>query len=154
MNVFHSLSGGKLFGIFFSLGGACSKELTGAGYPDREAFLMFRAGFGYHGIDGWGQMVRLGVLDEAAFVVMFRGYDRLVIGMLNDMPDNKIESRLDAFVEIDGADKGFEGVGKGGFTDPDFMVIGRFAEEEMLAKVKAAGKSGEGLAVDNLRSIA
>jgi len=50
-------------------------------------------------------MVRLGVLDEAAFIVMFRSYNRFEIGMLDDIADNKIESNLNAFVEIDGADK-------------------------------------------------
>ena len=58
-------------------------------------------------------MVRLGVFDEAAFIVMLGGYNRLEIDMFNDVVYHKIVSSLDAFVEIDGTDEGFEGVGKG-----------------------------------------
>ena len=114
---------------------------------------MFRASFDYNGVDWWRQVVRLGVLDEAAFIVMFSGYDRLVTGMLDDVADNKIESGLDAFVEIDRADKRFESIGKCGLAVPDFMVISRFTEEKMLAEVKAACKSGKGFTVDNLCAV-
>ncbi len=55
-NSFHCFSGGKLFGIFFSLGGTCSKELIAAGHPDGKRFFMFRSGFRYHRVDGWRQM--------------------------------------------------------------------------------------------------
>ena len=113
MNALHSLFCGKLFGISFPLGGACAEELAGAAYSNGEALFVLCAGFGYHGVEGWRKMVRLGVFDEAAFVVVFSGHNRLEIDMLDDMAYHKIESGLDAFVEIDGANEGFEGVGKG-----------------------------------------
>ena len=99
-------------------------------------------------------MVRLGVFDEAAFIVMFGGHNRLKIDMLNDVVYHKIVGGLDAFVEIDGANEGFEGVGKGGLAATDFMVISRFAEDEIVAKLEAAGKTGKGFAVDNFGAVA
>ena len=99
-------------------------------------------------------MVRLGVFDEAAFLVMFGGHNRLKIDMLNDVVYHKIVGGLDAFVEIDGANEGFEGVGKGGLAATDFMVISRFAEDEVVTKLQASGKTGKGFAVDNFGSIA
>ena len=59
---------------------------------------MFCAGFGYHRVEWWWQMVRLGVFDEAAFVVMFSGYNGIEIDMLNNIADDKIESCFDPFL--------------------------------------------------------
>ncbi len=99
-------------------------------------------------------MVRLGVFDEAAFIVMLGGHNCLEVDMLNDVVYHKIVGGLDAFVEIDGSDERFESVGKGGFAAPDFMVIRRFAEDEMVAEVEAAGKTGKGFTVDNFGTVA
>lgn len=150
----HGLSGSELFGIFFPRRGSSAERLAVAGNLDDEGLFVLCALFGDDRIKRRGELARLGVLDQAAFVVVLR-FDKLVqIDLCDDVVRDETLGSGEALVEVDGADQRLQGIGKRRFAGAYLLLVGGFADDKVLAELQFKGECRKGFAVDDLGPVA
>jgi len=155
-------AGGFLLGLFFCVAfgfGEGSGTAEAVAYADfnAEAFLVVGAALGGEDVVGLAGTAGLEMFLKSGFVVAdgpregvagLQGEVEIGEGRLDDMSLDEGAGGVEAAIEIEGGDDGFEGIGEQGWLFAAATLLFSAAEEKEVSQADAGGYMAEVVAAD------